>query len=161
MVLDRLFLWIFTVAVLVGTAGIILQAPTLYDDRQPLDTRLSEIGLATARPMAGVNKHWKLTKKNKKKNKDIPRTFFVAFRRVVSFFYQCLPFFLCVSKGKYPGKRNTHLLEGPYQLKKYIPPWYGCFEYLRILYVYYAYTKKTTKTKHTYTHTHGKKDELQ
>jgi len=56
MVLDRLFLWIFTIAVLVGTAGIILQAPTLYDDRQPLDTRLSEIGLATARPMAGVNK---------------------------------------------------------------------------------------------------------
>jgi len=56
MVLDNLFLWIFTVAVLVGTAGIILQAPTLYDDRKPLDTRLSEIGLATARLMAGVNK---------------------------------------------------------------------------------------------------------
>eukprot|EP00093_Oithona_nana_P013336 13336.XXX_205024_210340_1 [CDS] Oithona nana genome sequencing. len=56
MVLDRLFLWIFTVAVLVGTAGIILQAPTLYDEREPLDTRLSEIGLATARPMAGVNR---------------------------------------------------------------------------------------------------------
>jgi len=54
MVLDRLFLWIFTVAVLVGTAGIILQAPTLYDDRQPLDVLLSEIGLATARPMAGT-----------------------------------------------------------------------------------------------------------
>ncbi len=57
MVLDRLFLWIFTVAVLVGTAGIILQAPTLYDDRQPLDVKLSEIGLATARPMAGINKN--------------------------------------------------------------------------------------------------------
>merc|ERR550532_3567311 len=56
MVMDRLFLWIFTVAVLVGTAGIILQAPTLYDDREPLDTRLSEIGLAPARPMAGVNR---------------------------------------------------------------------------------------------------------
>ena len=76
-------------AVLVGTAGIILQAPTLYDDRQvlclkyrrivnlcfkdtllprfnfssffdilislqPLDVLLSEIGLATARPMAGT-----------------------------------------------------------------------------------------------------------
>ena len=27
-VLDRLFLWIFTVAVLVGTAGIILQVTT-------------------------------------------------------------------------------------------------------------------------------------
>lgn len=36
MVLDRLFLWIFTTACFVGTFGIILQAPTLYDDRQPL-----------------------------------------------------------------------------------------------------------------------------
>ena len=43
MVLDRLFLWIFTLAVLVGTAGIILQAPTLYDDRLPIDIELSEI----------------------------------------------------------------------------------------------------------------------
>ena len=54
MVMDRLFLWIFTVAVCVGTAGIILQAPTLYDDREPIDFQLSEIGLATARPMAGA-----------------------------------------------------------------------------------------------------------
>ena len=30
MVLDRLFLWIFTVAVLVGTAGIILQVDKMY-----------------------------------------------------------------------------------------------------------------------------------
>ena len=44
MVLDRLFLWIFTVAVLVGTAGIILQAPTLYDDRDPIDMQYSKIG---------------------------------------------------------------------------------------------------------------------
>ncbi|XP_025077297.1 acetylcholine receptor subunit alpha-like isoform X2 [Pomacea canaliculata] len=35
MVLDRLFLWIFTTACFVGTFGIILQAPTLYDDRKP------------------------------------------------------------------------------------------------------------------------------
>ena len=71
MVLDRLFLWIFTVAVLVGTAGIILQAPTLYDDRQPLDVQLSEIGLATARPMAGVNKEWFVydSEANKQTNK--------------------------------------------------------------------------------------------
>ncbi|XP_044731605.1 acetylcholine receptor subunit alpha-like [Chrysoperla carnea] len=48
MVLDRLFLWIFTLAVLVGTAGIILQAPTLYDDRIPIDERMSEIGFTTA-----------------------------------------------------------------------------------------------------------------
>lgn len=43
MVLDRLFLWIFTLAVLLGTAGIILQAPTLYDDRIPIDIIYSEI----------------------------------------------------------------------------------------------------------------------
>ncbi|XP_015606191.1 acetylcholine receptor subunit alpha-like isoform X1 [Cephus cinctus] len=50
MVLDRLFLWIFTLAVVVGTAGIILQAPTLYDDRIPIDVRLSEIATTTAKP---------------------------------------------------------------------------------------------------------------
>ncbi|XP_034235174.1 acetylcholine receptor subunit alpha-like isoform X2 [Thrips palmi] len=43
MVLDRLFLWIFTLAVLVGTAGIILQAPTLYDDRIPIDKRFADV----------------------------------------------------------------------------------------------------------------------
>ncbi|XP_049946227.1 neuronal acetylcholine receptor subunit alpha-4-like [Schistocerca serialis cubense] len=53
MVLDRLFLWIFTLAVLVGTAGIILQAPTLYDDRVPIDVRLSEIATTTAKPHVG------------------------------------------------------------------------------------------------------------
>ncbi|KAL1492030.1 hypothetical protein ABEB36_012534 [Hypothenemus hampei] len=50
MVLDRLFLWIFTLAVLVGTAGIILQAPTLYDDRRPIDVHISEIASSTAKP---------------------------------------------------------------------------------------------------------------
>ncbi len=43
MVLDRLFLWIFTLAVFVGTAGIILQAPALYDDRTPIDFEISNI----------------------------------------------------------------------------------------------------------------------
>ena len=43
MVLDRLFLWIFTLAVCVGTAGIILQAPALYDDRIPIDREISSI----------------------------------------------------------------------------------------------------------------------
>lgn len=47
MVLDRLFLWIFTLAVLVGTAGIILQAPTLYDDRIPIDKKFQEFATTT------------------------------------------------------------------------------------------------------------------
>lgn len=46
MVLDRLFLWIFTLAVVAGTAGIILQAPTLYDDRMPIDKKCA--GFATS-----------------------------------------------------------------------------------------------------------------
>ncbi|XP_065362718.1 acetylcholine receptor subunit alpha-like [Calliphora vicina] len=50
MVLDRLFLWIFTIAVVFGTAGIILQAPTLYDTRVPIDVKLSEIASTTAKP---------------------------------------------------------------------------------------------------------------
>jgi len=52
MVLDRLFLWIFTVAVLVGSAGIILQAPALYDTREAIDLELSEIEAATAKPLS-------------------------------------------------------------------------------------------------------------
>ncbi|XP_045447047.1 acetylcholine receptor subunit alpha-like isoform X1 [Melitaea cinxia] len=47
MVLDRLFLWIFTLAVLVGTAGIILQAPTLYDDRVPIDKHFNQIATSS------------------------------------------------------------------------------------------------------------------
>uniref|UniRef100_A0A914VQF1 Uncharacterized protein n=2 Tax=Plectus sambesii TaxID=2011161 RepID=A0A914VQF1_9BILA len=37
MVLDRLFLWIFSVTCFVGTVMILLQAPTLYDNRQPIE----------------------------------------------------------------------------------------------------------------------------
>lgn len=49
MVLDRLFLWIFTLAVIVGTAGIILQAPALYDNRTPIGIQISQIAAMTAR----------------------------------------------------------------------------------------------------------------
>lgn len=43
MVLDRFFLWIFTFACFGGTLGIICQAPSLYDKRQPVDQRLSSL----------------------------------------------------------------------------------------------------------------------
>ena len=58
MVLDRLFLWIFTLAVCVGTAGIILQAPSLYDERKPIDRDLStiDIGLPGQGPQRGKKK---------------------------------------------------------------------------------------------------------
>jgi nicotinic acetylcholine receptor len=44
MVLDRLFLWLFTMACVFGTCGIIFQAPSLYDRRKPIDVVLSEVG---------------------------------------------------------------------------------------------------------------------
>ncbi|XP_045599542.1 acetylcholine receptor subunit beta-like 2 [Procambarus clarkii] len=47
MVLDRLFLWVFTIACVVGTCGIIFQAPSLYDTRDAIDEIYSEIGTAT------------------------------------------------------------------------------------------------------------------
>jgi len=43
MVLDRLFLWLFTLACVLGTGGIILRAPSLYDMREPIDAKFSEI----------------------------------------------------------------------------------------------------------------------
>jgi len=45
MVLDRFFLWIFTIACIGGTLGIIGQAPSLYDTRVPVDQQLSSISL--------------------------------------------------------------------------------------------------------------------
>jgi len=43
MVLDRILLWIFSVACVAGTCGIILVAPSLYDARTPLDILVSKI----------------------------------------------------------------------------------------------------------------------
>ncbi|OQR77534.1 acetylcholine receptor subunit alpha 1-like [Tropilaelaps mercedesae] len=57
MVLDRLFLWIFTLACVVGTAGIILQAPSLYDDRESIDVLMSQIGRNTAPTITTANTH--------------------------------------------------------------------------------------------------------
>ncbi|GAB6031197.1 Acetylcholine Receptor [Chamberlinius hualienensis] len=43
MVLDRLFLWIFGIATVAGTFGIMCQAPTLYDDRLAIDILISTV----------------------------------------------------------------------------------------------------------------------
>jgi len=45
LVLDRLFLWLFTTACTVGTLGIIFQAPTIYDSR-PSMTDLHQDGVS-------------------------------------------------------------------------------------------------------------------
>lgn len=43
MVLDRLFLWIFTIASIVGTFAILCEAPALYDNTNPIDMLLSMV----------------------------------------------------------------------------------------------------------------------
>lgn len=43
MVLDRIFLWVFTLACVIGTMLIILQAPSLYDTTKPIDIKYSKI----------------------------------------------------------------------------------------------------------------------
>lgn len=43
MVLDRMFLYIFTFVCLLGTALIILRAPSLYDTTKPIDILYSKI----------------------------------------------------------------------------------------------------------------------
>lgn len=43
MVLDRLFLWLFALMCVFGTALIIFQAPSLYDHTQPIDIFYSKI----------------------------------------------------------------------------------------------------------------------
>jgi nicotinic acetylcholine receptor, invertebrate len=40
-VIDRLFLWIFTSACVIGTVSIILQAPSFYDKVPPIDEKMS------------------------------------------------------------------------------------------------------------------------
>ena len=43
MVLDRLFLWVFTFTCFAGSGGIILRAPSLYDMREPIDAQHTTI----------------------------------------------------------------------------------------------------------------------
>lgn len=43
MVLDRIFLFAFTIACVLGTALIIFRAPTFYDNTKPIDILYSKI----------------------------------------------------------------------------------------------------------------------
>ena len=43
LVLDRIFLWFFTIACIAGTVGIFIQAPSWYDKTSPIDIQKSQI----------------------------------------------------------------------------------------------------------------------
>uniref|UniRef100_A0A1B6KLF8 Neurotransmitter-gated ion-channel transmembrane domain-containing protein n=1 Tax=Graphocephala atropunctata TaxID=36148 RepID=A0A1B6KLF8_9HEMI len=55
MVLDRLFLWIFTIASFLGTILILCEAPALYDDTQPIDVEISRVYRRQYLPELDIN----------------------------------------------------------------------------------------------------------
>lgn len=61
MVLDRFFLWVFTLSCIGGTLGIIFQSPSLYDTRMSLAQEFSEIKIAKDLPSALQTELRKLT----------------------------------------------------------------------------------------------------
>lgn len=61
MVLDRFFLWVFTLSCIGGTLGIIFQSPSLYDTRSSLAPEYSEIKIAKDLPSALQTELRKLT----------------------------------------------------------------------------------------------------
>ena len=45
MVLDRMFLWVFGAAAVVGSAMILTESPSLFDPIQPIDSLITTIGV--------------------------------------------------------------------------------------------------------------------
>ena len=43
MVLDRLFLWIFGAAAVIGSFMILTESPSLFEDTEPIDVKYSNI----------------------------------------------------------------------------------------------------------------------
>ncbi|KAK9890652.1 hypothetical protein WA026_012011 [Henosepilachna vigintioctopunctata] len=54
MVLDRLFLWLFIIASIVGTFAILCEAPALYDDTKAIDLELSSVAQQQFLPDLGI-----------------------------------------------------------------------------------------------------------
>lgn len=52
MVLDRMFLWVFGAAAVVGSAMILTESPSLFDPIQPIDSLITTIGVDTPPPQS-------------------------------------------------------------------------------------------------------------
>ena len=49
MVLDRMFLWVFGAAAVVGSTMILTESPFMFDSIEPIDVKLSKIGTQETR----------------------------------------------------------------------------------------------------------------
>ena len=54
MVLDRLFLWIFGAAAVVGSFMILTESPSLFEATEPIDVKFSKIAQEEARILASI-----------------------------------------------------------------------------------------------------------
>ena len=54
MVLDRLFLWVFGVAAIVGSMMILTESPSLFETTDPIDVKISKIASEEARVLASL-----------------------------------------------------------------------------------------------------------
>ena len=52
MVLDRMFLWVFGAAAVVGSAMILTESPSLFDPIQPIDSLITTIGMDQPPPQS-------------------------------------------------------------------------------------------------------------
>lgn len=50
MVLDRLFLWVFGVTAIIGSAVILMDSPSLFEDNEPIDVKFSKINMNEKQP---------------------------------------------------------------------------------------------------------------
>ena len=52
MVLDRMFLWVFGAAAVVGSTMILTESPSLFDSIQPIDSLITTIGVDAPPPQS-------------------------------------------------------------------------------------------------------------
>ena len=45
MVLDRMFLWVFGAAAVVGSTMILTESPSLFESTEPIDAKITTIGV--------------------------------------------------------------------------------------------------------------------
>ena len=58
MVLDRMFLWVFGAAAVVGSTMILTESPSLFDSIQPIDSLITTIGKQSDEKLPGWGMFW-------------------------------------------------------------------------------------------------------
>ena len=57
MVLDRMFLWVFGAAAVVGSTMILTESPSLFESTEPIDAMITTIGVDAPIPHTPTHTH--------------------------------------------------------------------------------------------------------